>query len=154
MPPQARLAGIASKLSEEVEMHTLQRVLGAYAMVIALTVALNFILTPFFFDNDTGYPIWDVLDFFMAVAILIVFVASCMDIWRLCHAGDEADLKRYLSVNVAFFATGVLLLLFFSNWAAHLMKHATLEDWTVCAIIDAILPPIVGAGGLRLWRTS
>ena len=135
-------------------MHTLQRVLGAYAMVIALTVALNFILTPFFFDNDTGYPIWDVLDFFMAVAILIVFVASCMDIWRLCHAGDEADLKRYLSVNVAFFATGVLLLLFFSNWAAHLMKHATLEDWTVWAIIDAILPPIVGAGGLRLWRTS
>ncbi len=90
----------------------------------------------------------------MAAAILIVFVASCVDMRRLCRAGGEADLKRYLSVNVAFFATGVLLLLFFSNWAAHLVKHASLEDWTVWAIIDAILPPIVGAGGLRLWRTS
>ena len=63
-------------------------------MVIALAVAANFILTPFFFDNESGYPIWDVLDYFMAVAILIVFVASCWDMWRLCKAGDDADLKR------------------------------------------------------------
>ena len=135
-------------------MHTLHRVLGAYAMVIALAVAVNFIITPFFFDNESGYPIWDVLDFFMAAAILIVFAASCWDMWRLCHEGDEADLKRYVSVNVAFFATGVLLLLFFSNWAAHPVKHETVEDWTIWAIIDAILPPILGAGGLRLWYKS
>ena len=135
-------------------MHILQRVLGGYSMVIALAVAVNFILTPFFFDNWSGYRIWDVLHFFMAAAILIVFVASCWDMWRLCKAGDEADLKRYVSVNVAFFATGVLLLLFFSNWAAHLVNHESLEDWTVWAIIDAILPPIVGAGGLRLWMRS
>ena len=135
-------------------MHILQRVLGGYAMVIAVAVAVNFILTPFFFDNWSGYPIWDVLHFFMAAAILIVFVASCWDMWRLCKEGDEADLKRYVSVNVAFFATGVLLLLFFSNWAAHLVNHESLEDWTVWAIIDAILPPIVGAGGLRLWMRS
>ena len=135
-------------------MHILQRVLGGYAMVIAVAVAVNFILTPFFFDNWSGYPIWDVLHFFMAAAILIVFVASCWDMWRLCKEGDEADLKRYVSVNVAFFATGVLLLLFFSNWAAHLVNHESLEDWTVWAIIDATLPPIVGAGGLRLWMRS
>ena len=134
-------------------MHTLQRVLGGYLMVIALAVAVNFIITPFFFDNESGYPIWDVLDYFMAVAILIAFAASCWDKWSLCKEGDEADLKRYVSVNVAFFATGVLLLLFFSNWAAHLVKHETLEDWTIWAIIDAILPPILGAAGLRLWRS-
>ena len=135
-------------------MHTVQRVLGGYVMVIALAVAVNFIITPFFFDNESGYPIWDVLDFFMAAAILIAFAASCRDMWRLCKEGDEADLKRYVSVNVAFFATVVLLLLFFSNWAAHLVKHETLEDWTIWAIIDAILPPILGAGGLRLWMKS
>ena len=135
-------------------MHILQRILGVYAMVIALAVAVNFILTPFFFDNDSGYPIWDVLDFFMAAAILIVFVASCLDMWRLCKAGDDADLKRYVSVNVAFFATGVLLLLFFSNWAAHLAGNEDLEDWTIWAIVDATLPLIVGAGGLRLWYKS
>ena len=135
-------------------MYTLQRVLGGYVMVIALAVAVNFIVTPFFFDGKNGFPIWDVLDYFMAVAILIAFAASCWDMWRLCKAGDEADLKRYLSVNVAFFATGVLLLLFFSNWAAHLVKHASLEDFTIWAIIDAILPPILGAGGLRLWMKS
>ncbi len=154
MPPNARPAVAESKLSEEVEMHILQRILGAYAMVIALAVAVNFILTPFFFDNDSEYPIWDVLDFFMAAAILIVFVASCLDMWRLCKSGDDADLKRYVSVNVAFFATSVLLLLFFSNWTAHLVNHASLEDWTVWAIVDAILPPIVGAGGLMLWYKS
>ena len=135
-------------------MHILHRVLGGYAMVIALAVAVNFILTPFFFDNESGYPIWDVLDYFMAVAILVVFAATCCDMWRLCKAGDEADLKRYVSVNVAFFATGVLLLLFFSNWTAHLVNHESLEDWTIWAIIDAILPPIIGAGGLRLWLRS
>ena len=135
-------------------MPTLQRVLGAYAMVIALAVAVNFIITPFIFDGKDGYPIWDVLDFFMAAAILIVFAASCWDMWRLCKEGDEADLKRYINVNVAFFAASVLLLLFFSNWAAHLVKHASLEDFTIWAIIDAILPPILGAGGLRLWMKS
>ena len=150
----AGLTGPAGRLPEEVEMHTLQRILGAYTLMIALAVAVNFILTPFFFDDDSGYPIWDVLDYFMAVAIVIVFVASCLDMWRLCKAGEDADLKRYVSVNVAFFATSVLLLLFFSNWAAHLVDHTSLEDWTVWAIIDAILPPIVGAGGLRLWYKS
>ena len=135
-------------------MQAVQRILGAYAVVIALAVAVNFILTPFFFDNDTGYPIWDILDYFMAVAIIIVFAASCWDKWQLCKAGDDADLKRYLGVNVAFFSTAVLVLLFFSNWAAHLVDHEALEDWTIWAIVDAILPPIVGVGGLRLWRTS
>ena len=135
-------------------MHILQRVLGAYAVVIALAVAVNFILTPFFFDGKSGYPIWDVLDYFMAVAVLIVFVASCLEKWRLCKAGDEADLKRYLGVNVAFYASVVLVLLFFSNWAALLVNHESLEDFTIWAIIDAILPPIVGIGGLRLWRTA
>ena len=135
-------------------MHTIERALGGYSMVIALAVAVNFILTPFFFDNDSGYPIWEVLDYFMAVAILIVFVATCWDMWRLCQDRNDADLKRYVSVNVAFFSTGVLLLLFFSNWAAHLVNHESLEDWTIWAIIDAILPPILGAGGLRLWLRS
>lgn len=135
-------------------MPTLKRILGAYAVVIALAVAVNFIITPFFFDNETGYPIWDVLNFFMAVAIIVVFAASCWDMWRLCKDGDEADLKRYVGVNVAFFATTVLLLLFFSNWFARLMEHGQLQDWTIWAIIDAILPPIVGAGGLRLWMRS
>ncbi len=135
-------------------MNILQRILGGYAIVIALAVAVNFILTPFFFDGKSGYPIWDVLDYFMAVAVLIVFVASCQDKWQLCQEGDDADLKRYVGVNVAFFAAGVLLLLFFSNWAAHLVSHESLEDFTIWAIIDAILPPIVGIGGLRLWRTS
>ena len=135
-------------------MPTLQRVLGAYVMVIALAVAVNFIITPFLFDGKDGYPIWEVLDYFMAVAILIAFAAGCRDMWDLCKAGDEADLKRYVSVNVAFFAAGVLLLLFFSNWAALLVNHESLEDFTIWAIIDAILPPILGAAGLRLWRTA
>ena len=59
-----------------------------------------------------------------------------------------------MAVTNAQGATGVLLLLFFSNWAAHLVKHESLEDWTIWAIIDAILPPILGASGLRLWMKS
>ena len=52
-----------------------------------------------------------------------------------------------MAVTNAQGATGVLLLLFFSNWAAHLVKHESLEDWTIWAIIDAILPPILGPAG-------
>lgn len=135
-------------------MHTLKRILGAYAMVVALAVAVTFILTPFFFDDDTGYPVWYVLGYFRAVAILIILAASSLDMWRLCKVGGDADLKHYVSVNATFFSTVVLSLLFFSNWAANLASHASLEDYTIWAIVDAILPPIVGAGGFRLWRTA
>ena len=123
-------------------------------MVVALAVGVNFILTPLFFDNETGYPVWDVLNWFMVAAVLVAFIASCVDMRRVCVEGDDASLKRYLSVNAAFYASGVLALLFFSNWAASLASHASLEDWTIWAIVDAILPPIVGAAGLRLWRTA
>ncbi len=135
-------------------MHTLKRILGAYAIVVALAVAVTFILTPFFFDDDTGYPVWHVLGYFRAGAILIIIAASSLDMWQLCKAGKDADLKRYVSVNVYFFSTIVLSLLFFSNWTASLVSHGSLENYTIWAIVDAILPPIVGAGGLRLWRTA
>ena len=130
-------------------MNTAQRVLAVYLLVVGLAVAVNFVATPFYHEGGDDYPVWDVLNWFMAAAMVIAVVASFIEKRRSCQAGD--DLKRHVDANVVFYAAVVVLLLFLANWGANLADHDS-RSGDVWFMVDAAMPVLLGVVGMRLWR--
>lgn len=128
------------------------RLLAIYCMALAVVVGVNFAATPLYDDGSSGYPVWVVLDWFMAAGIPIALGAGL--IWKL-EAGDEAEgeagLLRYLEANTLFYSALALALLFFSNWFASLTGAAT-EQPLVWVAVDTACAVVLGAAGWRLWR--
>ena len=131
-------------------MTVLRRVTGAYAVLSAAAVGANFVLTPLYDDGATGYPVWSVLNWFMAPSVVLVVAASLA--WKLRPAeggGDARDALRRIEANVLFYASTVLGLWFFWNWFGDLMGR---DDTALWAFIDPLFAVAVGACGVRLWR--
>ncbi len=55
-------------------MSIVQRILGAYSVVMAAVVGVLFFLTPVYDDGSTGYPTWVVVNWFMAPAVLTAYM--------------------------------------------------------------------------------
>ena len=134
-------------------MSLLKRSLGAYLVLVAAAVAANFVLTPIYQGGGTEYPVWQFLNWFMAAAVLIAVVHSwtykcqcCTDCGddRCCHSGT----------SVLFYSSIVVGLLYFHNWFLELFNSMdiTAEQLLLWNIIDASLPVILGACGVRLWK--
>ena len=130
-------------------MNTAQRVLAVYLLVVGLAVAVNFVATPFYHEGGDDYTVWDILNWFMAAAMVIAVVASFIEKRRSCEAGD--DLKRHVDANVVFYASVVVLLLFLANAGANLTGHDS-ESGDVWSAVDAAMPVLLGVVGVRLWR--
>lgn len=131
-------------------MEIVRRVLAAYALLTAAAVGANFVATPLYDDGSTGYPVWSILNGFMAAAALLALTAGA--IWKIGLHGAGADGAtpwRRLETNVLFYASVVLGLWFFWNWFGDLMAREVPLLW---AFIDPLLVVVVGAVGLRLWR--
>ena len=130
-------------------METGKRVLAVYLLAVGLAVAVNFVATPFYHEGGPDYPVWDVLNWFMATAMVIAVVAAFVEKRRSCQAGD--DLKRHVDANAVFYTAVVVLLLFLSNSAANLADHDS-QSADVWAMVDATMPVVLGVVGMRLWR--
>ncbi len=133
-------------------MSTIQRILGAYAVLLALAVGAHFVLTPLYDDGSTGYPVWRIFNWFMAAGVIVVLVAS--SVWKIRMADDKAegwDLRQYVEVNAIFYSSVFLGVWYFWNWFGNLMSRSEPLLW---AFIDPLFVVVVGAAGMRLWRKS
>ena len=73
-------------------------------------------------------------------------------------AGEPVT-RGYLDANVAFYITTGVTILFLHNWFSFLATgDVSLGDnhtaWVIWAVVDAVLPIILGVTGCRLWRES
>ena len=67
--------------------------------------------------------------------------------------------RRYLEVNIAFYLTAAVTILFLHNWFSLLAEGTDGLDgnhqaWVIWAVVDTLLPLIVGITGCRLWRET
>ena len=72
---------------------------------------------------------------------------------------DGAVTRRYLEINVAFYVTAGVTVLFLHNWFSLLaLGGDSLEGnhqaWVIWAVVDVVLPLVVGVTGCRLWREA
>ena len=141
-------------------MDGLKKLGSVYLIGVAVAVAVWFIVNPLLADALNVTAIWQVLDVLMVVALAIALAANYARKGEE-DGGDPAGgvTRRYLEVNVAFYLTAAVTILFLHNWFSLLAEGADSLDgnhqaWVIWAAVDTVLPLIVGITGCRLWRET
>ncbi|MXW29776.1 MAG: hypothetical protein F4X54_11275 [Chloroflexi bacterium] len=131
------------------------RLLALYLMLTGLAVAVYFIAVSWQYPGADQpypvepYPVWEVLHWFMAAAILIALLSVFAVKLRL---GPGEAVREHLSVNALFYALLGVGLLFFRSWPS-LLRGGD-YDLFVWGSINMVLPVVLAAVGMRLWRGS
>ena len=138
-------------------MEGLQKPLGAYLVGIAVVVAVWFIINTFFVNVFEVQDVWYVLDAFMFAGLVLAlgFNARRMASEGGPDAGEPVT-RRYLEVNLLFYLTAAIMILFMHNWFSLLAHGAdNLEGndpaWIIWAVVDTTLPIALGVTGCRMW---
>ena len=126
--------------------------------LVAAAVALHFILTPFYDDATNVYRVWDILDWFMAVVVVVALVLHCLRKHTLDRRRDDVTITReYLEVNLAVYGSAALTLWFFWNWFDALTIGPDLQSdirMLMWAFVNPLFVLICGVTGCYLWRSS
>ena len=142
-------------------MAGLKKLGAAYLVGVAVVVAVFFIVNTLLDDEIDVLDVWYVLDVLMLIGLAIALTynyARKQDE----DGGDPGGVvtRRYLEVNVAFYLTAGVTILFLHNWFSLLaLGGDSLDDnrraaWTIWAAVDTLLPIVVGITGCRLWREA
>ena len=141
-------------------MEMLKRVLAVVHIVLAIAVGLNWIATPLYHDGSDNYPVWVFLNYFMAVAVLIALIVNFLSKRALDREESDGSINRqYFEVNLAFYASIVLVLWYYWNFFGSLFPETEsaavglihLEMW---ALVDPLFVLVSGVTGFRLWRMA
>ena len=130
-------------------MLLLGRVTSVYLIALAVVVAVNFIITPLYHPGgDEPFTVWETLNWFMAVGMVITVIAAYVQKRRV-DADGAADVKRYLEANAVFYLAVAVFLLFFWNWFS-LLSPNNAPDGQFWAVIDTLMPIVMGVTGCRM----
>ena len=138
-------------------MELANRALAVFLIATAVAVFLNLILTPVYHDGAADYPVWEVVNWFMAAATLVALVVGFM---RRRALGDgEPSTVDYLRVNSAYYGAIVLTMLFFWGWFWTLNPdsetgEAVTSHVIYFPIVDALFVVIALATGRYLWNDA
>ena len=120
-------------------MSILARAVAAYLVLVGAAVAVNFVLTPVYHPGgDEPFTLWEILNWFMAAAIVLTLVSSYAYKRRIDN-DESADVKRFIEANTVFHVTVVVFLLFFWNWFSNLSPNNE-PDGQVWTIVDTVMP--------------
>ena len=134
-------------------MDTLRRPLAIILAIIAIAVAFHFIFLAFYQDSVDPNQVWEILDWFMAFAVVVALVVTYNQ-KRGIESGTT-DTNRFISVNVAFYAAAWLAIWFFWNWFDNLSLGDELQGelrLTFWGFIDPLFILVVGSVSARLWK--
>ena len=149
-------------------MEAVKKLFGVYLMGVATVVAVWFIINSFFVDSFAVINVWYVLDILMVAGLAVALLFNCAR-KREEEAGREPGepvTRRHLEVNVAFFLTAGITILFLHNWLSLLalgderslglgsdmgLNH---QAWVIWAFVDTLLPLTLGVTGCAMWRES
>ena len=125
---------------------------SVYLSIVGLAVMVHFIVVPLYHPGgDEAYPVWEVLNYLMAVGIVIALVGSGLA-KRRHDAGRGSDAVTFISVNAVFYSVLTVGILFFWNWRDLLGGGS--GNFLIWNFIDVALPLALFAAGRQLWRTT
>ena len=131
---------------------------GAYMVGLGVAVAVFFIINPFLAESLEVADVWYVLDVLMAIGLALALVVNLARKWE--DGKDDPDgavTRRHLEVNVTFYLTAGITVLFLHNWFSLLALGPDSLDgnhqaWIIWAAVDVVVPMVLGVTGWRLWR--
>ena len=134
-------------------MEILKKPLSVILGLIAAAVLFHFVFTPFYEGSVDAGSIWTVLNWFMALGVVIALAVTYADKRATGTGGSGAT--AYACANAAFYAAAALALLFFWNWFDSFTAGDDGQSQTrrvFWPVIDVWFIMLVGAVSARLWR--
>ena len=131
------------------------RLISVYLALVAVAVAVQFVLFPLYaYDSDgevtnSALDVWHVLNWLMAAGLVLAVLTTCREKRR--HEGDSG-FGPWLRSNVMFYGTVLLALAFVPNWFAS--AWGSNANGTVWHLIDTVLPVMFAAEAHRLWQAT
>ena len=138
----------------------IRRIVGVVLVAIGTVVAVHMIVEPLYHASsevNPYSPIWNILDPFMALAVVLGVIFGYIRKKGMGHEGGGAPITReFLSANTLFYGFLFVGILFFWNWFNLLSPGFTAVGTNavslVWAFIDAALPLLSGVMGLSLLK--
>ncbi len=139
-------------------MRTVSAALGAVLLATAVAAWLLWVITPLIHDGSDSYPYWEALNYFMAFSVLVALAANAAvkRAFDRANSSDGPVTRRWLTVNLLFFASLVLAAWFYWNWFFSFFPESEpgaadihLEMWT---LINPLFYLTCGVTGYRLLR--
>ena len=146
-------------------MEAVKKLGAVYLVALAVAVAVYFIINPFLPDSFDPLSVWEILDILMAVALGMALLFNGYRKFRVGgrDAGEPVT-RQYLEVNLLFYFTAGLTILFLHNWFALLGlgpdnlgapdPAGNHQRWVMWAVVDVMLPITIGVTGCHLWFDS
>ena len=138
-------------------MDLVKRVLAVFLVVTGIAAAALLIVTPLTHDGSPDYPVWKMLNWFMAAGVVIVLVVAFLR--KHVREGDELIVAEYLRLNFVYYGAIALTMLFFWEWFWTLNPDSETGDAVTSHIIyfpimDALYVVLSLSVGRRLWREA
>ena len=141
-------------------MNTVRQIVGAALILIGIVVAVHTVVEPLYHASSQASPyspMWNYINPLMALAILLGLIFGCIRKREVDREGSAAPVTRdFLAANTLFYGLLFVGILFFYNWFNLLSPAYTAMGpdavSVVWAVIDAVLPLLLGAQGMTLLR--
>ena len=135
-------------------MDMVKRILGVFLVATGIAAAVLLMATPLIHDGSADYPLWKILNWFMAVGVVVVLVTASL--CKRALGRSEADTAEQICVNLVFYGSIVLAMLFFWEWFWTLNPdsetgEAVTSHMVYFPIMDALYVVLTLAVGQRLW---
>ena len=92
--------------------NSVKRLVALYLGLVGLAVFFNLIFTPLYHDGSETYPVWEILDYFMAVGVVLALMVAS---FRKFVSGGDDHSKRAWD-NIFCYAALAVTALFFWEW--------------------------------------
>ncbi len=130
------------------------RAFGILLIGTAVAVAVNLALTPLYHDGSATYPVWELINWFMAASTLVLLAVGYLR--RRGLAGRDVDILDYLRVTLSYYGAIALAMLFFWGWFWTLNPGSESGDAVTShavyfPLVDALFVLLALAVGRRLW---
>ena len=142
-------------------MDMLRKIIGALLIVVAAAVAIHTVVEPLYYastESQPYAPLWNILDPIMAVAIVLTIIFGYMRKRSACNEDGTNVTREFLSANVVFYGIVFIGIMFFWNWFNLLSPSFTAVGADAISmawiIIDAVLPLLLGAMGMYLFKAE
>ena len=142
-------------------MDMLEKIIGGFLIMVAALVAVHTVVEPLYHASSEAQPyapLWNILDPIMAVAIVLTIIFGFIRKRRACNEVGTGVTREFLSANVVFYGIIFVGIMFFWNWFNLLRPTFTAVGADAVSlawiIIDAALPLLLGAMGMRLFKAE
>ena len=134
-------------------MSMVWRVVGGLMMAYAGLYLAQFLFSTL---HDNPQPVWDVMNYISALAILIALATNFAHM-RSQSGGEPVTIAR-LGAHVLFYASAVLAIWYFRNWIYLLAldegASASVPIDVIWDFVAVMIPIVLATTGRRLWQSG